>query len=84
MDITQYSVDNYAMNHGRLMDLLGAQHALYEGKTSPMIEDDVEIQRLRSVAETALNEYIKAYSSRLYAERDMLTQQLMKKKSLFR
>lgn len=83
MKFTKYSISNHAIFYQQYTNLIDAQHTLFTDKHMHWCKENPEMEALRSDAEKAVSEYLKAVSSAYYKEESELTEQLCKKKTLF-
>lgn len=83
MKITNHSISNHTVFHQQYMGLIDAKHTLMTDEYMHWCKEDENIERLRSVAEKAVEEYLRAVSSVYFKEERELTEQLCKKKTLF-
>lgn len=83
MKFTKCSISNHTVFHKQYMKLIDAKHTLMTDGYMHWCKEDNNIERLRSVAEKAVSEYLSAVSSVYHEEERELTKQLCKKKTIF-
>lgn len=83
MKFTRCSVGNHVIFHEQYMKLIDAKHTLLTDEYMHWCKEDENVEKLRAVAEKAVEEYVSAVSKVYHKEERELTEQLCKKKSLF-
>lgn len=83
MKITKHSISNHTEFYRQYINLIDAKHTLITDEYMHWCKENEDIERLRSVAQKAVEEYLSAVSKLYHAEERELTEQLCKKKTLF-
>lgn len=85
MNINEHSISNHAMLYDKWVELMRAYHSVVGDQYMHWCREDETIERLRSDAETSLNNYMEAVGSVYFEEANELTELIVKKKKpLFR
>lgn len=81
--MTRCTIGNFASLHEGYMETISAYNNILTAKHLHWCKENEEIERLRQDAEDAVGKYMRAMSSVYHNEEREITEQLLKKKSIF-
>ena len=83
MKLNNYSISNHTEFYRSYMDVIGMHYRLMTDEHMHWCKENEELEKLRANAYEAVEAYMHAMASIYHNEEKELTEQLLKKKTLF-